>query len=93
MVLTADSSFRPTTNVGIAPAGGGIKQLLIDVGFALAETIITNYVNQKVSAVSKDKKNFANKVIRETFGYARKRYRSRNYRNTKYANKRYRARR
>jgi len=89
VTIVTPSGLGPFSNIGIAPSlGGGAKQLLVDIGFAIGESIITNYITNRSSA-TKIQKTVARKIVRKTFRYAHKRYRTRYSSNTKYARKRY----
>ncbi len=58
----------PISNVGISPAGGGgIKEILVDIGFSIAETLITNYLVKPDNGNTKIPKNIKRKVIRKAF--------------------------
>ena len=94
MTIAQPVGAGPISNVGIAPiGGGGLKSILIDIGLTVAETVITNYVNSQINAVSKKAKTAAGQVVRKTLRFSNKRNRTRYYSNTRSSYKRYRGRR
>jgi len=86
-------NFGPMSNVTIAPAmGGSLTSMLIQTGIEIGETIIRNYVNQQISAISQ---KIQNKVDPRKEGGQARRYSSSQYwkRKRPYKNDNYRKRR
>jgi len=64
MTIGVPTGQGPLSNVSVSPSGGGLKDLLINTGITIAETIITNYVEQqsralqtKIHEISNQRKN------------------------------------
>ncbi len=88
MTLTQATGVGPITNFAIAPAGGGLKDILINTGISLVETVITNYISSKTNAISKEQISnivqSGSKTFRNVYGQRRtgkQRYKPRHFKN------------
>ncbi len=96
--IAVSPAWFPQSNTFVSPSGGGLKGLIIDVAIPVIETIITNYVNEQVNAISKKVKDKSADAINKALGQPnrqrrtglkrRKTYNFKNFRRSKKYNRR-----
>lgn len=74
---------------GNSVVGGSAKQIAVQIVTDFVVTLISNYVNSQINAVSKKAKDLSRQGIRKAFGNQNTRYWSSNRSNRFYDRKRY----